>query len=287
MNTQNPDVPHRAAAEALEHLLSVVAKLRDPIGGCPWDLKQTFQSLAPLVLDEGYEVADAVSEGDAELCEELGDLLSIIALFSQIATEQKRFSFASIVQGISDKLIRRHPHVFGDVKVSSTEEVLKNWEAIKQQERRDAQKEKKGLLDGLPRSMPALQRSHVIGERCATVGFDWSSKEGVADKVREELNEFLHEISAGAKQSGGDTSRQETRDRTFEEFGDLLFSLAQYGRHLGFNAEDALTAANAKFLKRFKKVEEFAQSDLAQTSLKGIPQETLEELWQKAKKTLG
>jgi MazG family protein len=284
MNTNLSEPQHQQAAEALTHLLAVVAKLRDPNGGCPWDLKQTFASLAPLLLDEGYEVADAVTEGDAELCEELGDLLSIIALFSQIATEQKRFSFASIAQGIADKLIRRHPHVFGDVKVSSTEEVLKNWEAIKEQERQDAGKERKGLLDRLPRSMPALHRSHVIGERCATVGFDWHSTDGVAEKVREELNEFLDELPSEATSGAQSTLRQDTSERAFEEFGDLLFSLAQYGRHLGFSAEAALAAANAKFIKRFKRIEELAQHDLGQRSLHGLKQETLEELWLRAKK---
>ncbi len=287
MSTEQQDSSHQGAAKALEHLLSVVAKLRDPQGGCPWDLKQTFETLAPLILDEGYEVADAVKEGDTELCEELGDLLSIIALYSQIASEQKRFSFESIVRGIADKLVRRHPHVFGDVQVSGTEEVLKNWEAIKQQERRDAKKEKKGLLDGLPRSMPALQRSHLIGERCATIRFDWDSKDEVADKVREELDEFLCEVSGGAKPSSDNTSKQEATHRTFEEFGDLLFSLAQYGRHLGFNAEEALAAANNKFLKRFKMIEHFAEHDLGHASLQEISRETLEELWQRAKKALG
>jgi ATP diphosphatase len=287
MSTESQDSSHQGAAKALEHLLSVVAKLRNPQGGCPWDLKQTFETLAPLILDEGYEVADAVKEGDAELCEELGDLLSIIALYSQIATEQKRFSFESIVRGIADKLVRRHPHVFGNVQVSGTEEVLKNWEAIKQQERRDANKEKKGLLDGLPRSMPALQRSHLIGERCATIRFDWDSKDDVAEKVSEELNEFLYEVSSGSKLPSGDTSKQESTDRTLEEFGDLLFSLAQYGRHLGFNSEEALTAANNKFLKRFKMIEHLAEHELGQASLQGLSRETLEDLWQRAKKALG
>jgi ATP diphosphatase len=287
MSTEQQDSSHQGAAKALEHLLSVVAKLRDPQGGCPWDLKQTFDTLAPLILDEGYEVADAVKEGDAELCEELGDLLSIITLYSQIACEQKRFSFESIVRGITDKLVRRHPHVFGDVQVSGTEEVLKNWEAIKQQERRDAKKEKKGLLDGLPRSMPALQRSHLIGERCATIRFDWDSKGEVADKVREELDEFLHEVASVTSSASDDTSRQEATNRAFEEFGDLLFSLAQHGRHLGFNAEEALAAANTKFLKRFKMIEHLAERELGHTSLQGIPRETLEKLWQRAKKDLG
>ncbi len=286
MSIERPESSNHGAGKALEHLLSIVAKLRDPRGGCPWDLKQTFDTLAPLLLDESYEVADAIKEGDAELCEELGDLLSIIALFSQIATEQKRFSLEAVIRGIADKLVRRHPHVFGDVKVSGTEDVLRNWEAIKQQERRDAQKENKGLLDGLPRSMPALHRSHQIGERCATIRFDWDSKDDVATKVREELDEFLFEVSQKTESGSSNTSKQKATERTFEEFGDLLFSLAQYGRHLGFNAEEALIAANNKFIKRFKMIEYLAERDLGNTTLQGIPRETLEELWQRAKKLL-
>ena len=184
-------IPNAKVAEALSTFLDVIAQLRNPTGGCPWDLKQTFESLRSCLVEESYEISDAVEISDAAVCEELGDLMSIVALYARIAEEGSRFSFASILEGITEKLIRRHPHVFGDVKVSGEAEVLKNWEAIKQQERANQPKKEKGLLDGLPRSMPALMKCHEIGVRCGRVGFDWTSTEGVADKVREELAEFL------------------------------------------------------------------------------------------------
>jgi MazG family protein len=284
MTNQSDKGEHRQAAEALQELLRVVAKLRDPQGGCPWDLKQTFASLRPLVLDEAYEVVDAVGEGDAEVCEELGDLLSLIALFSQIASEEKRFSFATVAQGIADKLVRRHPHVFGDLSVSSTEEVLKNWEAIKQRERKEAKKERKGLLDGVPRSMPALARSYEVGRRCKKIGFDWGSTQGVAEKIKEELGEFLDELPAAGQDDRSAGSPAAPPAAAIEEFGDLIFSLVQYGRHLGINAEEALELTNKKFLSRFGKMEELAREELGLDSLDGLTTEALENLWNQAKK---
>jgi len=286
MSTEQSVNSQLSAGEALEKLLSIVSKLRDPHGGCPWDLKQTFESLAPLLLDEGYEVIDALGEGDEELCEELGDLLSIIALFSQIAAEQRRFSFASVANGIASKLVRRHPHVFGELKVSSTEEVLANWEAIKEQERLAAEKAKRGLLDGIPRSVPALQRAHVIGERCAAIGFDWKSTDDVASKVSEELHEFLTEMANLLKQHKEGRFEQDTADRIREEFGDLLFSLTQYSRHLGFSAEDALAAANTKFISRFNIMEQLVEPSVGPTALQGLSSEELERLWTMAKEKI-
>jgi ATP diphosphatase len=276
--------PHEEAARELQEFLRIIAKLRDPQGGCPWDIKQTFASLKPLLIEEAYEVADAVESGDAGVCEELGDLLSLVALFAQIAEERSAFSFASILQGISSKLVRRHPHVFGDVKAETEEEVLRNWEAIKQQERKDAEKEsaqEKGLLDGLPRSLPGLQRAHQIGTRCARVGFDWSSSADVAEKVREELNEFLDECAK--KAASTPVTPSPPADALVEEFGDLLFSLAQYSRHLGFNAEEALAAANNKFLKRYRIVEDLAKSETGNRSIAGLSADKMQELWVKAK----
>jgi ATP diphosphatase len=268
--------------QSLTRFLEIISKLRDPNGGCPWDIKQTFQSLKPLIIEEAYEVADAVDSSEAAVKEELGDLLSLIALFSQIGAERASFSFGSVLDGISDKLVRRHPHVFGDVKVSGTEEVLKNWEQIKQQERAQDSKAEKGLLDGLPRSLPALQKAHQIGERCARVGFDWGTKEGVAEKVQEELGEFLQELSPTLLDPKS-KERAIDSDRVFEEFGDLLFTLAQYSRHLGFSAEEALAAANNKFTKRFKLVEGYAKADHGSKPLGDLGQEVLEGLWQRAK----
>ena len=275
------DSPHTKAAEALVEFLNVMEKLRDPQGGCPWDLKQTFESLRSHLVEEAYEIGDAVEESPNKVCEELGDLLSLIALYCQIARESSLFSFGDIVQGITQKLVRRHPHVFGDTKVSGTKEVLENWEAIKLKEKAEAGAQKKGLLDGLPRSMPALMRAHEIGERCARVGFDWDSAEGVAEKVREELTEFLEEA---APQTAGRANQNS--ERIEEEFGDLLFTLAQQSRLLGFNAEEALAAANAKFSKRFKALENLAVEQHSDTPLGSLSAEQLQALWLKAKKTL-
>ncbi len=273
---------HAEHEQSLTRFLAIIAKLRDPQGGCPWDLKQTFASLKPLIIEEAYEVADAVESGDAAVKEELGDLLSLVALFSQIAAEKDLFSFGSVLDGISDKLVRRHPHVFGEAKVSGTDEVLKNWEQIKQEERAASATPEKGLLDGLPRSLPALQKAHQIGERCKRVGFDWGTRDGVAEKVREELGEFLHELSPlQPSQTSPDAAVDQ--EKVFEEFGDLLFTLAQYSRHLGFNAEEALAAANGKFMRRFAYLEGLARAEHGSKPLGDLGPETLEGLWQRAK----
>lgn len=275
-----------SATEALTTFLDVIAQLRDPSGGCPWDLKQTFESLRSCLIEESYEVADAVEAGDAAVQEELGDLMSIIALYARIAEEKQTFSFASVVEGITEKLIRRHPHVFGDVKVSGEQEVLRNWEAIKQQERAAEPSKPKGLLEGLPRSMPALLKCHEIGVRCARVGFDWANTEGVAVKVREELGEFLAELPDPNNPSINAAGKPFNKDLVFEEFGDLLFTLTQESRHLGFNAEEALAAANAKFMTRFSIVEQIAAEEAPSKSLNTHSMQELEALWQRAKRRL-
>lgn len=276
--------PSTKAAEALTAFLDVIARLRDPQGGCPWDLKQTFESLRACLIEEAYEISDAVEVSDTSVREELGDLMSIIALYARIAEEQGRFSFATVLEGITDKLVRRHPHVFGNLKVTGEEEVLKNWEAIKQQERAGEPEKKKGLLDGLPRSMPALMKCHEIGVRCARVGFDWKSPEGVADKVREELAEFLQELPNPKNPQVNYAGKPFHKELVCEEFGDLLFTLAQESRHLGFNAEEALAAANAKFLRRFKILEGLAKDEHPGVELNTLSIAELESLWHKAKK---
>jgi ATP diphosphatase len=274
-------------SSSLTRFLEIVAALRNPNGGCPWDLKQTFESLKPLVIEEAYEVSDAVEAGPEAVREELGDLISLIGLFAQIASEQSLFSFSSIVDGISDKLVRRHPHVFGDTKVAGTEDVLRNWEQIKQQERKDAATETpKGLLDGIPRSLPALLKAHQIGARCARVGFDWGTREGVTQKIHEELGEFLNEVAPQASENPAGGAAPAS-DRAFEEFGDLLFTLAQYARHMGFNAEEALSQANNKFTKRFKELERLASDTYGERTLSELSAVNLEQLWERAKQQLG
>jgi ATP diphosphatase len=264
-------------------LLAIAKALRDPAKGCPWDREQSFDSLKPLIIEEAYEVADAVSHGTtAAICEELGDILSLIALFAQIADERAEFNFGDIILTICDKLVRRHPHVFGELKVSSTSEVLRNWELIKKGEASAADAEtskKKGLLDGVPKSLPALLKAHQIGRRAGAVGFDWPSKEAVADKVREEVGEFLNEVKDDVGPPNATCS-----ESAFEEFGDLLFSLAQYARFSGFNPEEALNFANEKFISRFKRLEELSAKSHPGVELSSLTSEELDELWAAVKK---
>lgn len=274
----------------LTRFLEIMAALRNPQGGCPWDLKQTFETLKPLVIEEAYEVADAVDVGPEAIREELGDLLSLIGLFSQIASEGSLFSFSTVVDGISDKLVRRHPHVFGDTSVSSTEDVLRNWEEIKREERKStADSGSKGLLSGLPRSLPALLKAQQIGSRCARVGFDWGSKDGVEEKIREELGEFLQEVPSEKRTASADSQvkTHSEEGKAFEEFGDLLFTLAQYARHMGFNAEEALQRANHKFIGRFQELERLAKERFPESPLSKIAHVHLEELWNSTKKSVG
>jgi MazG family protein len=269
----------QAHTSSLSRFLDIMAKLRDPNTGCPWDKKQSFETLKSLLVEEAYEVVDAVEAGPQAIKEELGDLISLIGLFSQIASEQSLFNFDSVLDGISDKLVRRHPHVFGETKVSGTEQVLKNWEQIKQEERKSDGESRKGLLDGIPRSLPALLKASQIGERCKRVGFDWGTVDGVALKVREEIEEFLAE-------AGSNPSSASLKDNTraVEEFGDLLFSLAQLSRHLGINAEEALSAANAKFISRFQHLEKLSHERFSDQPLGDLGAEALEALWNEAKK---
>lgn len=292
----SPTQPEHPADTALSGLVAVVRALRDPTRGCPWDLKQSFATLKPLVLDEAYEVADAVDRGDAELAEELGDLVGLIALCAQIGSEQGRFSLVSIVQGVADKLVRRHPHVFGTTTVSGTDEVLRNWEQIKAQERKSARQEAAGLLGKIPRSMPALQRAQLYGERCATVGFDWDSPSDVALKVHEELRELLAEIPAQPDTETAPTTTSATHAEkpapptptahSIAEFGDLLFALVQYGRHLGINAEAALTTASDTFNKRFTLLEQLARARFGDLPLRELTHAQREALWDEAKRVL-
>ncbi len=260
--------------QEFQTFLQIIRRLRDPNGGCPWDIEQTFTSLGPQIIEEAYEVAEASKVGDESLAEELGDLLSVIALYIQIGEDKGSFSYSDVFKKINEKLIRRHPHVFGSDNVSGTEEVLKNWEAIKQQERsaKGVQK-KEGMLSGLPQSMPALLKAHRIGEKCARVNFDWSQPDDVAKKVQEEVGEFLECVT------NPDLSHKRN-----EEFGDLLFSLSQLGRHLGINAEEALQNGNQKFMHRFKQVEELVGSRYPESGFKGRTLQELDLLWDEVKR---
>ncbi|SFR18841.1 ATP diphosphatase [Enterobacter sp. kpr-6] len=255
----------------IDRLLGIMQRLRDPENGCPWDKEQTFSTIAPYTLEETYEVLDAIAREDFDdLRGELGDLLFQVVFFAQMAQEEGRFDFNDICAAISDKLERRHPHIFGDATAGDSTEVLARWEKIKTEER--AQKEQHSALDDIPLSFPALMRAQKIQKRCSTVGFDWTSLGPVVEKVYEEIDEVMDE----AKQAVVDQARVE------EEMGDLLFATVNLSRHLGVKAEVALQKANQKFERRFREVERIvAERGLTMT---GVDLETMEEVWQQVKR---
>lgn len=253
-------------------LIEIIAKLRSP-EGCPWDRKQTHESLLPFLLEESNEVFDAVLNGDSgHLREELGDLLLQIVLHSQIAKEGGEFDINEVVHGIAEKLVRRHPHVFSDAKVESADEVTALWEDIKRQEKGEAAERAAGdsLLDKVPKNFEPLLKSHKMQKEAAKVGFDWDKHEDIIDKIYEELDEVKEAIKEG------ETEKIES------EIGDLFFSVVNLGRFLKVQSNVALGRANKKFYDRFKVVEE-----LVRASGKGFNDFSLEELdrfWEEAKK---
>jgi nucleoside triphosphate diphosphatase len=254
-------------------LVAVMARLRDPEGGCPWDLEQDFASIAPYTIEEAYEVADAIQRGDmGDLKEELGDLLLQVIYHARMAEEAGAFAFADVAETITAKMIRRHPHVFGEDSVATAADQTGRWEAIKAAERRakaDGAEAASSALDGVPIGLPAMTRAVKLTARAARVGFDWPSTAEVLDKLREETAELEVEITAG------------DRAKAREEIGDLLFVVANLARKLDVEPEDALRAANAKFARRFHHIEarlaedgrSAAQSDLAE----------MDGLWDEAK----
>lgn len=243
----------------IDALREIMRRLRDPDSGCPWDIEQTFETIAPYTIEEAYEVADAIRLGDrAALCGELGDLLLQAVYHSQMAQEEGAFDFDDVARGIAEKMIRRHPHVFGDTEISSAEEQTAHWEALKQAERdREADD---SALAGVALALPALMRAQKLQKRAARVGFDWPDHGGVLAKITEEAGEVAE---AAARGDAVDIA---------EEYGDLLFTVAVLGQHLGVDAEAALVAANQKFERRFRGVEtklaargkRAAESDLAE-----------------------
>ena len=240
----------------IDRLLGIMQRLRDPENGCPWDKEQTFATIAPYTLEETYEVLDAIAREDFDdLRGELGDLLFQVVFYAQMAQEEGRFNFDDICAAISDKLERRHPHVFADVSASNSTEVLTRWEQIKTEER--AEKAQHSALDDIPRSLPALMRAQKIQKRCSNVGFDWKTLGPVVDKVYEEIDEVMFE----AKQA---------------------VATVNMARHLGTKAETALQKANEKFERRFREVERIvAARGLEMT---GVDLETMEEVWQQVKR---
>lgn len=256
----------------MQQLLAIMARLRDPQHGCPWDVKQNFASIAPYTLEEAYEVADAIERNDYdELRLELGDLLLQVIFHAQMADEQGLFAFPDVVEGLSEKLIRRHPHVFADVQLNTESEVNRNWEAEKQRERDKKGVESKSILDHIPIGLPALTRANKLQKKAAKVGFDWDSLPPVLGKVKEELQEVQDELNAPAP----------SHEALTQEVGDLLFAVVNLARHLKIDPETALRGCNHKFETRFQ----FIESELKQKQ-QGIGQTSLDELeslWQKAK----
>ncbi len=241
---------HKEAAEAFQRLATIMDELREQ---CPWDRKQTIGSLRQMTIEETYELADAITDNDWKgIKEELGDLMLHLLFYSKIGSEQKQFELADVINGISEKLITRHPHIYGDVKVENAEEVKKNWEKIKLQEG------KKSVIGGVPRSLPAMVKAMRLQEKAKQVGFEWDNREQVWEKVEEEIGELKEAIELK------DSSKIE------DEFGDVLFSLVNYARFLQLDAENALERTNKKFIHRFTQMEVVAMKtgkDLRDMSL--------------------
>jgi len=227
----------------IQRLLGIMARLRDPEQGCPWDRQQTFKTIAPYTVEEAYEVADAIERNDlGDLREELGDLLLQVVYHARMAEEQGLFAFEDVATGIGDKLVARHPHVFGAAEIRDAEHQTRDWEARKAGER--AERSAGGTLDGVAAALPALSRAEKLQKRAARVGFDWPELPPVFAKVREELAELEHEIGSGAP-----------RERLEDELGDVLFAVANMARKLGVDSEQALRGTNRKFERRFRHVE--------------------------------
>ena len=266
-------VDQASVLEALQQLIDVVAQLRSPSGGCPWDLAQTPQTLTPYVIEEAYEVVDAIRSGDKDaIAEELGDLLLQVVLQAQIASEEGQFTLKEVAQGITQKLIRRHPHVFGDVQVQDAEEVHKNWEQIKAAEKGETTPEAQLLshkLSRYARTLPPLTAGMKISQKAAAAGFEWDDVEGVWAKFQEELAEFQQAIE------------QEDKAHQQAELGDLLFTLINIARWYDLDPTDALQGTNQRFIQRLSKMEAVADRPLSNYTL-----EELEHLWQQAKAQL-
>ena len=274
------------ASKEIGRLIEIMAALREPETGCPWDVVQTFETIKPYTIEEAYEVADAIERNDPDdLCDELGDLLLQVVFHARIAEEAGLFSFGDVVEAITKKMIRRHPHVFAVSDAATPDAVKLQWDEIKRQEKAEraerhaaraaasgkpvADDPKAGFLGSVQRSFPALTEALKLQEQAATVGFDWSEAEPILDKIEEEIGELREALRAGAA------------DRIADELGDLIFALANIGRHVKANPEQALRGTNTKFRSRFGYIETSLQAN--GETLQGATLERMEELWQEAK----
>lgn len=253
-----------------DDLVALMDRLRGE-NGCPWDREQTPRDLRGYLLEEAYEVVDSIDSGESGLlCEELGDLLFQIVFLARIGAETGAFTIRDVARAVTEKMTRRHPHVFSDATAATSEEVLRQWEEIKRAERGGDKVPGVSALDGIPRALPALVRAERLGEKAARLGFDWARPGEVLDKVDEEVAELRRALE------------RETPERVAEEFGDTLFALANFARHLGLHAEGALQGASERFASRFKKIE----AELRNRKVGTAPYDAaeLERLWQRAKK---
>jgi len=260
--------------EQLNRLLTIMARLRDPDSGCPWDVKQTFATIAPYTIEEAYEVADAIAQGDmAALREELGDLLLQVVFHARMAEEDGEFDFDTVAGAIADKMVRRHPHVFGGVDFADDAARRVHWEALKADERaaKAAQDSgQAGILDGIPSALPALMRAEKLGKRAARVGFEWPNIDGALAKLDEEMGELKAELATA------------DMDRLRDEIGDVLFSVVNVARHLKIDPEAALRGANAKFESRFNAVETGLAAEGKEFSAASLDE--MEAHWRRAKR---
>lgn len=250
--------------KAFERLLNIMDDLRN---SCPWDKEQTIKSLRHLTIEEVYELSDAISDNDLdEVRKELGDLMLHIVFYSKIGSEQGAFNIADVLNGISDKLVFRHPHIYGETKVADAEDVLNNWEKLKLKEGN------RSVLGGVPKSLPPLIKAYRMQEKVKGVGFEWKKREDVWDKVIEELNELKYEVENGFE-----------KDKMEDELGDLLFAITNYARYIGVNPEDALERTNKKFIRRFQ----FIETESAKDGYKmgNMSLEEMDVYWNKAKDT--
>ena len=255
--------------KSLANLLEIMARLRHETEGCPWDIKQTFASIAPYTIEEAHEVVDAIVRNDMmELKDELGDLLLQVVFHSRMAEEQGSFEFADVVQSICEKMRRRHPHVFADVQADDSETVNENWAAIKAAERADKGETDSSALAGISGGLPAMRQAIKLGKKASAVGFDWPNTDGVLDKIHEEVDELAAELAA------------QNTEAEQEEFGDLLFAMMNYARHRKIDPDMALRKASLKFEQRFRQME--TQID----DFSVLDTQQLEAAWQQAKKVL-
>jgi MazG family protein len=267
----NSDPPHPPAGAAFEAFVALIARLRAP-GGCPWDREQTHASLKPMTIEEAYEVLEAIDEGDdAQLASELGDLLLQVVFHSQIAADEQRFTVADVIARVSEKMVRRHPHVFADETARTSGEVLRSWEAIKEAEKAEAGRTDASMLDGVSAAVPAVMEAFQMTTKVSRVGFDWPDAAGALGKLEEEVRELEDAVAEGRAADA----------HVAEEVGDLLFAAVSVARLLGHDPESALKAANRKFRRRFRHVEDRLRESGRKPADSSLAE--MDTLWDEAK----